>query len=104
MWLNVQWFDADDVLVREDGAYGPLAVDLDGEPALVDTILDLHDPNTTIYDAHYGMTQAWALRLLDYGLSPGLPLGFDRVTGAIEMTLGELAASIDRYRSEVRPD
>ncbi|NIR00387.1 MAG: hypothetical protein GTN78_09335, partial [Gemmatimonadales bacterium] len=60
MWLNIKWYDGGDVLLREDGEYGPMTVDIDGAPTQVDTILDLDDPNTKVYEAHYAMTQEWA--------------------------------------------
>jgi hypothetical protein len=92
MWLNVKWYDAGEALIAEDGAYGPLAVEIDGEPASVDTLLDLHDPYVPIYEAHGAMTQEWAGQLLALGTDPGLPLSFDRATGAVTKTLGELGA------------
>jgi hypothetical protein len=92
MWLNVKWYDAGDALIAEDGAYGPITVEIDGAPASVDTLLDLHDPYAPVYEAHGGMTQEWAGQLLALGWSAGLPLSFDRVTGAVTKTLGELGA------------
>jgi hypothetical protein len=92
MWLNVKWYDAGNVLIAEDGAYGPLAVEIDGAPASVETLLDLHDPYAPIYEAHGAITQEWAAQLLAAGASPDLPLGFDRVTGEVTRRLGELAA------------
>jgi hypothetical protein len=101
MWLNVKWYDSNGALLREDGAYGPL-VDANGNPVLVDnpvggqvqveSILDLHDPNTRIYEAHYAMTKEWADTLLAVGKPADLPLSFDRATGAVDMTLSDLAA------------
>jgi hypothetical protein len=93
MWLNTQWFDGDHVLLREDGAYGPVDVQIDGQTVSVETILDLHGADTRIYEAHYGMTQEWAHQLVfDYGVSPALALSYDRVTGDVDMTLAGLAA------------
>ncbi len=92
MWLNVKWYDANNALLREDGKYGPLAVSTPGVPTQVNTILNLGDPNTKIYEAHYAMTQEWANQLLALGYSASLPLSFDRVTGAVDYTLGQLAA------------
>jgi hypothetical protein len=90
MWLNVKWYDDDGVLVREDGRYGDLTVLLDGTPIEVRTLLE---PATTrVYEAHNGMTQEWAAQLLALGQSASLPLGYDRTTGAVTRTLGELAA------------
>jgi hypothetical protein len=101
MWLNVKWYDGNGARVREDGTYGPL-VDAQnspvtvtnpatGLPVQVESILDLHDPNTKIYEAHYGMTQEWANVLLALH-PPTLALSYDRETGAADFTLGDLAA------------
>ncbi|MGD8793983.1 MAG: hypothetical protein PVF47_15635 [Anaerolineae bacterium] len=92
MWLNIKWYDSSNTLLREDGAYGPLAVTVPGVPANVDSILDLSDPNTKIYEAHYGMTQEWANQLLALGYPPDLALSYDRTTGDTDHTLGDLAA------------
>lgn len=92
MWLNIRWFDALDRLVREDGRYGPMNVLIDGQPQTINTILDLHDSNAKIYEAHYGMTQEWATQLLSLGYSDALPLRFDRIDGAVTLTLGQLAS------------
>lgn len=103
MWLNIKWYDANGVLLREDGAYGPLVDAVgnpvtvtnpaDGQPVQVESILDLHDTNTKIYEAHMGMTQQWANQLVDLGYDPGLALSYDRETGSPDFTLGELAAA-----------
>lgn len=93
MWLNIKWYDAGGALIHEDGAYGPIAVQLNGTPLTVNSILDLADPNTKIYEAQPGMTQDWAATLIALGYPKGMPLSFDRVTGAVTHTLGELAAS-----------
>jgi hypothetical protein len=103
MWLNVKWYGSNGALLREDGAYGPL-VDAAGQPVTVtnpatgqptqvESILDLHDPNTRIYEAHMGMTAEWAGQLLALGYDAGLPLSYDRTSGAAALTLGELAGS-----------
>ncbi|MEJ2209598.1 MAG: multiheme c-type cytochrome [Anaerolineae bacterium] len=91
MWLNVKWYGADGLLLREDGAYGPLAVQIGGTTTQVESILDLNDPNTKIYEAHYGMTQEWASQLLALGYPSDLALGYDRLSGAVDYTLGDLA-------------
>lgn len=91
MWINIKWYDGNDVLLREDGAYGSLTVDMNGTPTVVNTILDLQNPNTKIYEAHYGMTQEWATALIELGYSPDMPLAYDRVSGEITITLGGLA-------------
>ena len=89
MWLNVKWYDESNVLVREDGKYDVVA-SVNGTP--VKSIVNLADPNTKIYEAHYGMTQEWASQLLGLGYPASLPLSFSRVNGAVSYTLGQLAA------------
>lgn len=102
MWLNMKWFDASGAMLREDGEYGPLFDELramvtvpnpSGGPAVqVESILDLDNPNTKVYEAHYGITSEWARQLLDLGYSPALALAYGRMSGTVEETLGELAA------------
>jgi hypothetical protein len=92
MWLNIKWEDKDGNLLREDGKYGTITVDINGTPTQVETILDLYDPNNKIYEAHYGMTQEWAAQLISLGYPDSLALSYDRITGAVDFTLGELAA------------
>ncbi len=92
MWVNIQWFDANQTLLREDGAYGPITVTLGGITQTVNTLLDLHDPNTRIYETHYGMTQEWANQLIGLGYPQNLALTYDRITSEVDLTLGELAA------------
>jgi hypothetical protein len=102
MWLNVEWYDDQDVLLQIDGEYGPL-VDGNGQPVMatdpatgsdvqVRSILDLSGSGTKIYEAHYGLTQQWANQLLSLGTAASLPLDYDRLTGAVTTTLGDLAA------------
>jgi hypothetical protein len=88
MWLSVKWYDGSNALLREDGKYDVVAT-VNGTP--VKSIVNLNDPNTRIYEAHYGMTQEWANQLLALGSPASLPLSFDRVTGAVDYTLGQLA-------------
>ena len=96
MWLNIKWYDTNNVLLREDGAYGPIGVTIAnpaGGPAVeVESIINLDDPNTRIYDAHYAMTKEWAETLLATGSPASLPLSFDRTNGNVDFTLGDLAA------------
>ena len=101
MWLNIKWYDVDDNPIDEYGEYGSLdvSIDLDGdgqaENITVETILDLDDADeadTRIYEAHYAMTQEWANVLLVVGYSPDMALSYDRETGAVDYTLGQLAA------------
>jgi len=93
MWLHIRWYNGRDKLLREDGAYGNLTVNIKGSAADIKTILNLHDPNTKIYEAHYGMTQEWAEKLVDLGYNQTLPISYDRITGAVDQTLGDLAGS-----------
>lgn len=92
MWLRVKWFDSQGAPLREDGAYGDLAVTVDNQPLTVKTLLDLDDPNLRAYEAHMAMTQEWANQLLGFGTSPTLVLSYDRVSGLPLKTLGDLAA------------
>ncbi len=93
MWLNIQWYDADGNLLREDGEYGDLTVKINGQDVTVKTLLDLDGMNTEIYEAHYAITQEWAYELINtYGFPSNLPISYDRVTGDVDYTLGELAA------------
>ncbi|MBI4878651.1 MAG: hypothetical protein HY812_03195 [Planctomycetes bacterium] len=92
MWLRVTWRDGAGQVVRQDGAYGPLQVVLQGQLLAVDTILDPESPHTRIYQAHYAMTEEWASQLVSLGFPASLPLSFDRITGAVTKTLGQLAA------------
>lgn len=96
MWLNMKWYDQNNTLLREDGAYGPIGVSVanpaGGPEVAVESILDLSGSNTRIYEAHYAITQEWAKRLIEVGKPASLPLSFNRLTGAVDMTLGQLAS------------
>lgn len=92
MWLGVKWYDGHGALVREDGAYGTLDVVVEGQPVQVQTLLAPQDPHTYVWQAKLGLTQEWAGQLLALGLPASLALEFDRVTGAVAHTLGQLAA------------
>ena len=94
MWLNVKWYNSTGTLLREDGAYGPITVTLDGAQRQVNTLLDLKGTNTRIYEVHGAMTQKWAKQLLAMGQPASLPLSFDRVTGQVDFTLGDLAEDL----------
>jgi hypothetical protein len=102
MWLKVDWYDNADLLLRTDGEWGPLFDEHDqpvelinpanGQLIQVKSILDLEDSNTKIYEAHYGLTQEWASQLIGLGYPASLALSYDRMTGEVEDTLGELAS------------
>lgn len=97
MWLNVKWYGNGNALLREDGAYGPLAVaeDLDGDGDSPDTVQTLLDPeHTQIWNAEGGISKAWATRLVgELGVEGSTPLSFDRATGAVTATLADAAAA-----------
>jgi len=112
MWLNIKWYDAGNNLLREDGKYGPL-LDGNGQPVMVinpadglpmqvNSILDLNDPNTRVYEAHYGMTQQWAAQLVQLNGSYYGPivLDYDRVTGAPGLTIAQLAQAAPGTHNE----
>jgi hypothetical protein len=92
MWVHVQWYDGGGAPLAEDGAYGTILADIGGVPTAVETLLDLHPPYSRVYEAHGAMTQEWASQLLALGVPPALPLGYDRFTGQVDFTLGQLAA------------
>jgi hypothetical protein len=92
MWLNIKWYDGGGSLLREDGKYGTLGVRIGGTETHVKTILYPDDSNTKIYEAHYAVTQEWANQLLSLGYPQSLPLSFDRETGDVAYTLGQLAS------------
>ncbi len=97
MWLNIKWYDASDNLIREDGAYGPIGVTVPnpagGPDVEAESIIDLHDPNTKIYEAEPGITQDWAAKLVAVNANYYGPivLGYDRYTGAPVGTIAQLA-------------
>ncbi len=97
MWLNIRWYDGDSILLREDGAWGPVAEVVnpaDGQLVQVESLLDLDDPHTKVYEAHYAMTRDWAAALLSLGYPTDLALSYDRFTGLVDYTLGDLANQI----------
>jgi hypothetical protein len=104
MWLRMTWRDAADEVVRIDGEYGDLTVQMDvngdgtvDDDDVVRTLLDLEGSHTRIYEAAPGISQEWAAILTDSTAGPPLadptmPVSFDRVTGAVTATLGDIAA------------
>jgi hypothetical protein len=101
MWLNVKWYDVNDNLVGEDGAYGPLLGasfinPVDGITFVPESIQDLGGTRTKIYEVHPGIDQAWAQTLM--AVNPShygpIPLSYDRYTGAAQETIADLAAGI----------
>jgi hypothetical protein len=101
MWLNIKWYDASGGLLREDGAYGPLpgagfTNPVDGTSFQPQSILDLHDPNTKIYEVHPAIDRAWAQTLMavDPATYGPLVLGYDRITGEPTGTISDLASGL----------
>ena len=94
MWLQIEWLNASGGEIHTDGDYGPITVSIDDVPVEVNSILDLNGTNTKIYEAHMGMTQEWAARLMaePFKVPAGLVLQYDRYTGQPKATLGDLAA------------
>ena len=93
MWLRTLWKDAGGSVIEIDGGNEDLVVDIDGTPTTVFDVLALDEDDTHVWEVKHGLTQEWANDLLAQGLPAGLPLSFDRVTGAVTETLGGLAAS-----------
>jgi len=93
MWVRARWYDEHGALLRTDGEYGPITAMIAGVPVQVDTLIAPNDPNTHVIEVDNGMTQEWAAQLVGFGISPSIPLAFDRVSGAVLQTLGGLAAS-----------
>ena len=94
MWLNLKWYDSNGGMLREDGAYGPIGVTIPnpagGPDVEVESILDLTGTNTRIYEAHYAMTKEWADTLVATGKPTSMPLSYDRISGTVDFTLGDL--------------
>jgi hypothetical protein len=101
MWLNIKWFDGNGLLIREDGRYDEIGVTINGTS--VRSLLDLSGANTKIYEAHMGMTREWASQLVGLGYPANLPLTFNRITGAAECRLGNLAQADDGTGGNLSP-
>ena len=92
MWVNIRWYDQNQVMLREDGAYGDLQVLHRGQQMTVRTLLDHRAP---VFQVKPGMTQEWANQLISVGLKPTMVLEYDPVTGTPGRTLADLAAMPD---------
>ncbi len=93
MWVNIKWYDGvSGIPLREDGEYGPIGTVIDGTPTTVNSLKNPYDTNSKVYEAHYGMTQEWAAQLIGLGYPAELALSYNRYTGAVDYTLGQLAA------------
>ena len=69
MWLNVKWYDAASSPAARGRQVRTDDRDARRAAARSRRSSNLDDPNTKIYEAHYGMTQEWADQLLALGYS-----------------------------------
>jgi cytochrome c2 len=92
MWVNIKWYDAADVLLREDGAYGQIGATVSnpsgGPDVNVESILDLDGANTRIYEAHYAVTKEWAATI-EALHGADFELNYDRLSGNVVCTVGD---------------
>ena len=99
MWLNIKWYDVNgaEIIGEEVGEWGPLGVTItnpkDGTTFDPWSIVDIDDPRLKVYEVHPAITQDWAnilVAVLPY--HQDTPIGFDRLSGAVDGTLGNLAS------------
>lgn len=92
MWINIKWYDDNDTLLREDGAYGAIDATVSnpsgGPDVNVESILDLDGTNTRIYEAHYAVTRPWATTIAALH-GADFVLNYDRISGDVECTVGD---------------
>ncbi len=94
MWLHLEWKDSAGTTIHTNGAYGSLQRSIDDLDGVSHDVLSLLAPDSTVvFEVHGAMDQEWAQQLIDLGYPTDLPLGYDRLTDAVEHTLGELAGS-----------
>jgi hypothetical protein len=98
MWLNIKWYDANEVEMIGDevGAYGDLPISIlnpkDNTTFTPKSIVNLADPRLKVYEVHPAITQEWAAILVSVlPYHETTPLGFDRLNGAVTKTIGQLA-------------
>ncbi len=98
MWLNIKFYDNTGGFLEEVGEWGPLQTTatnpVDGSTFTPKSIVDLDNPKLKVYEVHPAMTKEWADVLLSEGVGypATMPLSFNRLTGAVDFTLGNLAA------------
>jgi hypothetical protein len=98
MWLNIKFYDNTGGFLEEVGEWGPLQTTatnpVDGSTFTPKSIVDLDNPKLKVYEVHPAMTKEWADVLLSEGVDypATMPLSFNRLTGAVDFTLGNLAA------------
>lgn len=90
MWIEAKWFGEGDKVLRDDGAYGPISVTINGKPQQVETIID-PESSPRLYEVQGAVTAEWAAKLVKLGTPQDLPIAIDRLTGKPTKTLGELA-------------
>lgn len=92
MWINTKWYDGDDNLLREDGAYGAIGKTISnpsgGPDVDVMSVVDLDATNTRIYEAHYAVTREWA-ETIEVLHGPDFELSYDRLTDEVLCTVGD---------------
>ncbi|UCH81757.1 MAG: hypothetical protein JSW20_03825 [Nitrospiraceae bacterium] len=97
MWLNIKFYDSQDNMIEEIGEWGPLPVPnpitnpVDSTTFVPWSIVDIDNPKLKVYEVHPAMTQKWAAALIGIGYPSTMPLSFDRLTGDVNYTLGQLA-------------
>jgi hypothetical protein len=104
MWLRLTYRNVGGEVLRVDGEYGdlPVQIDVNGDETVdgndvIRTLLDLSGANTRIYEAQPGITKEWADLLTDASggaplIDPNLAIAYDRVSGAVTETLGDVAS------------
>ena len=105
MWVNIKWRNSGGALLREDGAYGSLQLEFDinddgqiNGQDVVETLLDLDDEYVPVYEAHGAITKDWAQKLISVSAAyADIPIEYNRVTGAAEETIGDIATGNDDH-------
>lgn len=97
MWLNIKFYDNAGSFLEEVGEWGSLLEasptnPVDGSTFTPWSIVDLDNPKLKVYEAHPAMTKEWADVLRGLNYPAAMPLSFDRLTGKVDFTLGDLAA------------
>lgn len=94
MWLSLEWKDGNGMAVQTDGAYGSLQRTVDDLDGVAHDVFSLQElASTMVFEVHGAMDQAWAQQLIGLGYPADFVLSYDRLTDAVDHTLGELATS-----------
>jgi len=98
MWLNIKWYDenGNEISGEEVGAWGSLGITVtnpkDGSTFVPQSIVDINDTRLKVYEVHPAITQDWAAILVSkLSYHETTPVGFNRLTGAVDGTLGQLS-------------